>query len=185
MLAVGSRVTGFCAVLALAVLSGPSVLAAHRPAVPPPPLPTYALSVNATPASNQVLTDYLWSPDTDLAVHVGLYGDCTGQTPLTHSEAAIDSCVPGPGPYFVGHGLPGLFGGLLSLKIGDSIYYYDAVGELTVYHVYQLLTLPRKEAGYIPGSAATFQTCTNGTGLVDLLVGVSAAAVARPGILVN
>ncbi|HVC22184.1 MAG TPA: hypothetical protein VNH82_01920 [Candidatus Dormibacteraeota bacterium] len=185
MLAVASRVTGLCAGVFLAVLCGPSALAASRPAILPPPQPTSATPVAAIPSSGPHFTDYLWSPDVDVSVHVGLYGDCTGQAPLTHSEVAIDSCVAGQGPYFVGHGLPGLFGGLLSLKVGNSIDYYDAVGDLTVYHVDRLLTLPRSEVDYIPGSAATFQTCTSATGLVDLVVGVSAPTVAHPGILVD
>lgn len=170
-------VTALLAVVALAVVCAASALAT--------PLPTYAVPVAAAVASGPDFTDYLWSPDTDLSVHVGLYGDCAGQTPLTHAEVAIDSCVTGEGPYFVGHDLPGLFAGLLNLRVGDSIYWYNGHGQLTVYRVYGLFTLPSNKVGYVPGSAATFQTCTNAIGLVDRLVVVSAPAVGHPGILVN
>jgi len=179
------RVSALLGVIALGGVCAASGLTTHRTAVGQKPLPTYAVPVAAAPASSPIFTDYLWSPDTDLSVPVGLYGDCTGQTPLSHSEVAIDSCVPGEGPYFVGHDLPGLFAGLLNLRIGDSIYWYNAEGQLTVYHVYLLSTLPSNMVGYVPGSAATFQTCTNATGLVDRLVAVSASAMGHPGILVN
>jgi sortase (surface protein transpeptidase) len=98
---------------------------------------------------------------------------------------AIDSCVTGEGPYFVGHDLLGLFAGLLNLRVGDSIDWYNAEGQLTVYRVYLLSTLPSTQVSYVSGSAATFQTCTNATGVVDRLVGVSAPAVGHPGLLVN
>ena len=180
-----SRLTALLAVLALAVVCTVSALATYRRQVPPTPLPTYAVPVAATPVSGPALTDYLWSPDTPLSVHVGLYGDCTGQTPLTHSEVAIDSCVTGEGPYFVGHDLPGLFAGLLNLRVGDSIDWYNAEGQLTVYRVYLLSTLLSSQVSYVSGSAATFQTCTDATGVVDRLVVVSAPAVGHPGLLVN
>jgi|GEM_PF-6097700 len=179
------RLTVLLVAVGLAIVCSDSALAAHRPAIPPTPLPRYAVPVAPAPASGPLFTDYLWSPDTNLSVHVGLYGDCTGRTPLTHAEVAIDSCVAGEGPYFVGHGLPGLFAGLLNLRVGDSIYSYDAQGRLTVYTVYSLLTLPWNQVGYVPGSAATFQTCINATGLVDRLVAVSAPALGHPGILTS
>lgn len=185
MRVIAGRVTAQLAVVALAVVSAASPLGTHRSAPAPTPLPTYAVPVDAAPALGPLLADYLWSPDTDLSVHVGLYGDCTGQTPLTHSEVAIDSCVTGEGPYFVGHDLPGLFAGLLNLRVGDSIYWYSAEGQLTVYHVYRLLTLPSNKVGYVPGSAATFQTCTNATGLVDRLVAVTGPSARHLGIVVN
>ena len=184
MRVIASRVTALLAVLAVAVLGAASVLATHRRATVPSPLPATAVPVAATSALGPLFTDYLWSPDTDLSVHVGLYGDCTGQTPLTHSEVAIDSCVTGEGPYFVGHDLPGLFAGLLNLRVGDSIYWYNAEGQLTEYQVYSLLTVPSNQVGYVPGSAATFQTCTNATGLVDRLVVVSSLPARHPGIAV-
>lgn len=179
------RLAALLAVFALAVVGATSALARYRREVPRTPLPTYTVPIAAAPASGPVFTDYLWSPDTDLSVHVGLYGDCTGQTPLTRSEVAIDSCVIGEGPYFVGHDLPGLFTGLLNLRVGDSIYWYNAEGQLTIYLVYRLFTVPSSEVGYVSGSAATFQTCTNATGLVDRVVVVSAPAVDHPGLLVK
>ena len=180
-----SRLTALLAVVALAVVGAVSGPATHRPATVPMPLPASAVPVAATSALGRLFTDYLWSPDTDLSVHVGLYGDCTGQSPLTHSEVAIDSCVTGEGPYFVGHDLPGLFAGLLDLRVGDSIYWYNAEGQLTEYQVYSLLTVASNQVGYVPGSAATFQTCTNVTGLVDRLVVVSSPPARHLGIAVN
>jgi hypothetical protein len=179
------RLTAVLVAVGVAILCSAPGLAAHRRAMPRVPLPSYAVPVAAVPAPGPLFTDYLWSPDTDLSIHVGLYGDCSGRTPLTHAEVAIDSCVTGQGPYFVGHGLPGLFAGLLNLSVGDSIYWYNAEGRLTVYTVNSLLTLPWNRVGYVPGSAATFQTCINGTGLVDRLVAVSAPAVGHPGILTS
>lgn len=179
------RVTALLVAVGLAIVCSAPALAAHRRGSLPTPLPTYAVPIAAVPAPGPLFSDYLWSPDTDLSVHVGLYGDCTGRTPLTRAEVAIDSCVTGEGPYFVGHGLPGLFAGLLNLGVGDSIYWYNAQGRLTVYTVYSLLTLPWNKVGYVPGSAATFQTCINATGLVDRLVVVSAPAVGHPGILTS
>jgi hypothetical protein len=177
------RVTALLVAVGLVIVCSAPAQAAYRRAIPPTHLPIYAVPVAAAPALGPLFTDYLWSPDTDLSVHVGIYGDCTGRTPLTHVEVAIDSCVAGEGPYFVGHGLPGLFAGLLNLRVGDSIYWYNARARLTVYTVYSLLTVPWNKVGYVHGSAATFQTCINATGLVDRLVVVSAPAVGHPGIL--
>lgn len=131
-----------------------------RPAPPPPPPP--------------VLRNYLTSGDGTLHTAVGVYTDCTGQTPLTHSEAAIDTCIPGP-TYFVGHNV-GVFTPLMHMGVGSIITYYDGNGVAHVWRVaYEIASwtaangVPPAQG---PGVVAQFQTCDVPDGSIDRILDV-------------
>jgi hypothetical protein len=68
----------------------------------------------------------LLSGDGSLDTTVTTYSDCSGATELTHSAAAVDTCVSGR-TYFVGHNA-GVFTPLLDLGVRDIITYYDNDG---------------------------------------------------------
>jgi hypothetical protein len=68
----------------------------------------------------------LVSADGSLDTPVTVYDDCSGQAELTHTAAAIDTCVGGR-TYFVGHNA-GVFTPLLDLGVGDLITWYDDHG---------------------------------------------------------
>ena len=101
---------GAAVITALAIPELPA--AAHEPkewvSAPPPP------------------RNRLVSLDAGLDVGVGVYGDCTRVTDLTHDEAAIDACIPSR-TYFIGHN-PGPFTPTLNLKPGDEVLYFDSTG---------------------------------------------------------
>jgi len=81
------------------------------------------VSALANPAGPHNL---LLSADGSLDTTVTTYSDCSGATELTHSAAAVDTCVSGR-TYFVGHNA-GVFTPLLDLGIGDIITWYDSEG---------------------------------------------------------
>ena len=88
------------------------------------------------------------------------YDDCTSASEITHSGAALDSCI-GPAKYFVGHN-PGPFAPLLQAREGDVIEYGDAQGVLHRYRVVGLRTWNRWDGPpplLRPEVAAEFQTC--------------------------
>ena len=98
-------------VAALATPTTPNV-SWHEPkewvAAPPPP-------------QNRLVAD-----TAGLDVGVGVYSDCTRATELTHSEAAVDACIPGV-TYFIGHN-PGPFTPTLNLQPGSEVTYFDSSG---------------------------------------------------------
>lgn len=112
----------------------------------------------------------LTSADGTLHTAVGVYADCTGQTPLTTTESAVDTCIRGR-TYFVGHN-PGVFTPLMHMVVGSLITWYDGRG---VAHRYRIVAV-RDGAG---GAGATplaittrhvdaqFQTCAVANGSVD------------------
>lgn len=121
-----------------------------RPVTPPPP-----------PLAPQVLRNSLTSGDGTLHTGVGVYADCTGQTPLTSSEAAIDPCTSGP-TYFVGHNV-GVFTPLMHMTAGATITYYDGSG--TAHH-WRVVSVRDDHASATGVAAPTqadvvaqFQTC--------------------------
>jgi hypothetical protein len=123
---------------------------APRPATPPPP-----------PPAPQVIRNSLTSGDGTLHTRVGVYSDCTGGTPLTSSEAAIDPCMGGP-TYFVGHNV-GVFTPLMHMTVGSTITYYDGSGAA---HAWRVVSVrddhPSATGVAAPTQAdvvAQFQTC--------------------------
>jgi len=115
--------------------------------------------------------DLVFTSDHSVLTSVGRYTDCTGHAALTHSAAAIDTCVTGL-RYFIGHN-PGVFSGLMSASLGTLIGYYDGSGRLHRYEVVADRTWLRS-AGVPPpavaGEAAQFQTCVTADGSVDRIL---------------
>ncbi|MDB5065127.1 MAG: hypothetical protein JWM18_1561 [Chloroflexi bacterium] len=123
---------------------------APRPVTPPPP-----------PPAPQVLRNSLTSGDGTLHTGVGVYDDCTGRTPLSSSEAAIDPCTSGP-TYFVGHNV-GVFTPLMHMTVGSTITYHDGSGAA---HLWRVVSVrddhPSATGVAAPTQAdvvAQFQTC--------------------------
>lgn len=130
-------------------------------APPPPPAPPHNL---------------LRSADGRLDTGVGLYGDCSGATPLTHAEAAIDTCITGR-TYFVGHN-PGVFTPLLSESVGSVITWWDGGGHA---HLLRIVAVRSWNAsnGVPPTVSAAvvaqFQTCAVADGSRDWIYDAAAA----------
>ena len=150
----------------LAAASAPARVATpprRAVSVPPPP-----------PAAPPVMRDHLTSGDGSLSTGVGIYSDCTGTTPLTRVEAAIDSCITGP-TYFVGHNV-GVFTPLMHMGVGSIITYYDGNGAA---HVWRVASVRGdwRSAGGVPAATeadvvAQFQTCVVADGSVDRILDV-------------
>lgn len=144
----------------------PAPTAPPRPTarpVPPPPPP---------PPAPQVLRNLLRGPD-GLNTGVGVYSDCSGATALTHSEAAIDTCVTGV-TYFVGHN-PGVFTPLMSTSTGSVITWWDGNGTAHALRVVAVRSWQRADGVPPPVSSAVvaqFQTCQVSDGSVDRILDV-------------
>jgi hypothetical protein len=137
-----------------------------RPPLPRPPAPA--------PAAPAMLRNLVTSGDGTLHTGVGVYGDCTGQTPLTHAESAIDSCIPGP-LYFVGHNV-GVFTPLMHMGVGATITYYDGSGTGHAWRVVSVRSAWHSADG-VPSVTqgdvvAQFQTCVVPDGSVDRILDV-------------
>ena len=118
--------------------------------------------------------NHLTSGDGSLNTAVGVYSDCSGRTELTHAEAAIDTCIPGP-TYFVGHNV-GVFTPLMHLGVGAIITYYDGNGTAHVWRVAYVIPNWTAANGVPPaqgpGVVAQFQTCVVADGSVDRILDV-------------
>ncbi|HEX3606167.1 MAG TPA: hypothetical protein VH134_09610 [Candidatus Dormibacteraeota bacterium] len=103
----------------------------------------------------------LISGDGSLDTTVATYSDCSGATELTHSSAAIDTCVSGR-TYFVGHN-SGVFTPLLDLGVGDIITYYDGTGVAHRLRIVEARDNWLRDNGVPPlangNVVAQFQTC--------------------------
>lgn len=144
--------------------------AASAPVPAPVPHPVTA----APPPAPVRLFNRLTSGDGTLNTAVGVYTDCSGRTELTHTEAAIDTCIPGP-TYFVGHNV-GVFTPLMHLGVGSIITYYDGSGTAHVWRVAYVIPnwtaangVPPSQG---PGVVAQFQTCVLPDGSVDRILDV-------------
>jgi hypothetical protein len=113
------------------------------------------LSLPAGPANT------LLSGDGTLDTTVTTYADCTGATELTHSTAAIDTCVNGR-IYFVGHNA-GVFTPLLDLGVGSAITWYDSGGAAHLLRIVAVRDNWLRDDGVPPLAngrvVAQFQTC--------------------------
>ena len=97
--------------------------------------------------------------DDGLDTAVGVYSDCSGQTPLSRTEAAIDACITDR-LYFVGHNA-GVFTPLMSMGVGSLITYWDGAGVAHHLRVFAVVVWDRS-AGTpppTPGATAEFQAC--------------------------
>jgi hypothetical protein len=167
----------------------------------PTPVPTPAPTQAATPAPTQVPVveraasvpvvaptppvarplpapvvrhNWLKSGDGSLDTGVGVYSDCSGATELTHTSAAIDTCVAGP-PYFVGHNA-GVFTPLMHMGVGSIITYYDGDAVAHAWRVVSVRASWRSADGVPPPTqpdvVAQFQTCAVPDGSIDRILDV-------------
>jgi hypothetical protein len=146
----------------------PTPQAVATPAAPAPPPPPVAPP--PPPRS------HLHSDDGRLDTAVGVYSDCSGNTALTHVEAAVDTCVGGR-TYFVGHN-PGVFTPLLSESVGALITWWDGGGtahRLRVVAVRNWLRADGVPPKVSPDVVAQFQTCLVTDGSRDVIVDAVAA----------
>jgi hypothetical protein len=143
------------------------------------PVPVAAPVVRApapvAPVTPAVLRNLLTSGDGTLNTAVGVYSDCSGRTPLTRAEAAIDTCIPGP-MYFVGHNV-GVFTPLMHVDVGALITYHDGAGAAHLWRVVSVRGNWRSADGVPPptdaGVVAQFQTCVVPDGSVDRILDVA------------
>ncbi len=161
----------------------PTVPPTLAPTPAPTPIPTVvpapprtAAPPTSPPAPPPPPRNRLISADGKLNTGVGIYSDCSGATPLTHSSAAIDTCVTGR-TYFVGHN-PGVFTPLLSEGVGSIITWYDGGGSIHRLRIVAVRTW--QSANGVPpmvnGSVvAQFQTCENLSGSEDWIYDATAA----------
>ena len=138
------------------------------------PAPVHHPVTAAPPPAPVRLFNHLTSGDGTLNTAVGVYTDCSGRTELTHTEAAIDTCIPGP-TYFVGHNV-GVFTPLMHMGVGSIITYYDGNGAA---HVWRVASVRGdwRSAGGVPAATeadvvAQFQTCVVADGSVDRILDV-------------
>jgi hypothetical protein len=84
-----------------------------------------------------------------VGLHVGVvdYGDCSGNTPMTRSNAVHFLCTPSAVSAFVGHN-PGVFTPLLQTHPGDRVtYQHDGVADVYVIGAAKRVT-PQEAAAY-------------------------------------
>lgn len=127
-----------------------------------------------SPVAPPVTRNRLSSGDGSLSTGVGIYSDCTGTSPLTRVEAAIDTCITGR-TYFVGHNV-GVFTPLMHMGVGSIITYYDGNGAA---HAWRVASVRGDwpSAGGVPAATeadvvAQFQTCVVPDGSVDRILDV-------------
>lgn len=137
-----------------------AALAALLPTIVQPPAP---------PLDN--LRNRLVSADGTLNVPVGVYSDCSGDSPISRDRADLDPCFTGRA-YFVGHS-PGPFSPLLRMKIGAQITWFDGDGVANRYRVVAQRDFVRNSATLTlaqPDVAAQFQTCLTLDGSLDRIL---------------
>ena len=123
------------------------------------------------PTVAAVIRDRLRSADGTLNTAVTTYSDCSGATALTHSEAAVDTCVHGR-TYFVGHN-PGVFTPLMTENVGAVITWWDDSG--TAHNLRVVAVRSWQRADGVPpvvsgDVVAQFQTCQVLDGSVDRIL---------------
>ena len=135
---------------------------------PHPPTPKAEPTAPLPPTAAPVIRDRLRSADGTLNTGVTTYSDCRGTTPLTHTEAAVDTCVHSV-TYFVGHN-PGVFTPLMSENVGALITWWDDGG--TAHHLRVVAVRSWQRADGVPpvvdgAVVAQFQTCQVLDGSID------------------
>lgn len=119
----------------------------------------------------------LTSGDGTLDTAVGVYGDCSGATPVPTDRAAVDTCIRGR-TYFVGHNL-GVFTPLMHMGVGSILTWYDARGAVHRYRVVAVRDTPGNGAHPLITTTrrvvAQFQTCAVTNGSVDRILDAVAA----------
>lgn len=142
-----------------------------RPAAPVAAAPPPAPAAPPPPPRSRLHSD-----DGRLDTGVGVYSDCSGNTALTHAEAAVDTCITGR-TYFVGHN-PGVFTPLMSESVGSLITWWDGAGNAHRLRVVAVRNWVRADGVPPKASAdvvAQFQTCTVADGSRDVILDAVAA----------
>lgn len=145
----------------------PAPVATHV-ATPEPTAPPRTPAPAPAPPHN-----LLRSADGRLDTAVGVYSDCSGATALTHSAAAVDTCVT-QDTYFVGHN-PGVFTPLLSESVGSQVTWWDGSGQAHVWRIVAVRSWLRADGVPPPVSGAVvaqFQTCEVADGTKDWIYDV-------------
>jgi hypothetical protein len=142
----------------------PNPVAAATPAPQPSTSSSQRL---ATAPSPPAYRNRLISADGSVNTGVGVYSDCSGNTPLVRYQAAIDTCIGGV-TYFLGHN-PGVFTGLLNESVGSTITYWDGNGTA---HTLRIIARRQWVAANglvrpVGGARYEFQTCLTPSGSVD------------------
>ena len=113
----------------------------------------------------------LVSSDGTLDVSVGVYADCSGNSPIDSDRADLDPCFYGRS-YFVGHS-PGVFAPLLAMRPGALITWYDGAGTPQRLRVVAVRDFIRNSAPLSlaqPDVVAQFQTCLTADGTHDRIL---------------
>lgn len=148
-------------------------------ATPVPPAPVSRSVVRtAAPQRAPAPVSYhnrLVSADGSLNTSVGYYGDCNGRTTLSHTSAAIDTCVGGR-TYFVGHN-PGVFTPLFHMGVGAVITWFDGAGNAHRLRIIGVRTWYRSAGvpGPLAGAVAQFQTCITPDSSVERIMDAAPA----------
>lgn len=152
------------------------VAAAPAPPAPAPPPPPPAPRPVVAPPPPPAPVSYHWrlTGPNGLNTGVGFYSDCSGRTALTHSIAAIDTCVGGR-TFFVGHN-PGVFTPLMYTGVGAIIIYWDGNGVPHALRVFAVRTwIHSGFPSMLAGATAEFQTCITADGSVDRILDAAPA----------
>ena len=120
--------------------------------------------------------NFLLSADGTLHTGVGLYTDCSGNTPLPGGQAAIDTCTTRV-TYFVGHNI-GVFTPLMHMGVGALITWWDSNGTAHPLRVVSVRDWSHGPGFPVPARSdviAQFQTCINADGSLDRVLDAQAA----------
>lgn len=115
--------------------------------------------------------DRLVSADGRLDVAVGIYADCTGNSPIDSDRADLAPCFLGR-LYFVGHS-PGVFSPLVTLGPGTVVTWYDPRGNALRPRIVATRQFKRNSAPLglsQPDVVAQFQTCLKADGSLDRIL---------------
>lgn len=142
---------------------------AIRPIETPATLQPSKSTTIVSPAAQSLL---LSAPDRLVSADgLGVYADCSGNSPIDTAKADIDPCFLGR-TYFVGHS-PGVFSPLLHMGVDSLITWYDAVGLAHPLRVVSERDFGRNSRTLQlsqPDVVAQFQTCLTNDGSMDRIL---------------
>jgi hypothetical protein len=149
-----------------------AIAATADPTAAPPQPVTTTTRPAPPPARN-----FLLSADGTLRTGVGIYTDCSGNTPLPRYEAAIDTCARAGVSYFVGHNV-GVFTPLMHMGVGSVLTWWDEAGGAHVLRVVAVHNWTHS-SGFPPPTRADviaqFQTCVTEDGSTERILDAQAA----------
>jgi len=157
-----------------AVAPGKIMDAAEATATAPAPATSAPRRVPST--ASWPTHNFLLSADGTLHTGVGLYTDCSGNTPLPGGQAAIDTCTSRV-TYFVGHNV-GVFTPLMHMGVGAMITWWDSNGTAHPLRVVSVRNWSHGPGFPTPARSdviAQFQTCITADGSLDRVLDAVAA----------